>query len=133
MNKYPNRNIDVCILTDSRHVEIEKNDLHYQSILIEDGLIRDEAMMIQEFQVQDDFGGSVFVYEPSKEEIRFAEEVVKRCGYDPLYARVDVLWDNQGKLSLSELELIEPELWFRFHSESAGKLADAIIQRYFND
>lgn len=128
-------------------------------------LIREEAMMIQEFQVQvpvkgevafvvidgrfshailkkaregdfrvqDDFGGTVQVYEPSEEEIRFAEEVVKRCGYDPLYARVDAIWDNQGNLSLSELELIEPELWFRFHSESAGKLVDAIITRYFND
>ena len=43
------------------------------------------------------------------------------------------LWDNQDKLSVSELELIEPELWFRFHPPAAGLLADAIIKRYFTD
>ncbi len=86
-----------------------------------------------DFRVQDDFGGSVFPYDPSTQEIRFAEEVVERCGYDPLYARVDAIWDNQGRLSVSELELIEPELWFRFHPPAAGKLADAIIKRYFTD
>ena len=128
-------------------------------------LIREEAMMIQEFQVQvplkgevafmlfdghyshailkkaregdfrvqDDFGGTVQPYEPSPEEITFAEQVLKRSGHDPLYARVDAIWDNQGKLAVSELELIEPELWFRFHPRAAGSLADAIVKRYFTD
>ncbi|MDW8332285.1 MAG: hypothetical protein RMK43_11585, partial [Cyclobacteriaceae bacterium] len=67
-----------------------------------------------DFRVQDDFGGTVHHYTPSPEEIQFAEKVVSACTPLPVYARVDAIWDNSGKLCVSELELIEPELWFRF-------------------
>jgi len=63
-----------------------------------------------DFRVRDDFGGSVHHYQPSDEEISFAENVLKRSGRNPLYARVDAIWDNQGKPVVLELELIEPEL-----------------------
>jgi hypothetical protein len=39
---------------------------------------------------------------------------------------VDAIWDNNNNLALAELELIEPELWFRNHPEAAEKLADAV-------
>lgn len=84
-----------------------------------------------DFRVQDDFGGTVHTYKPTAEEINFAEDVVKRCGHHPLYARVDAIWDNQGRLAVSELELIEPELWFRFHEQAADSLASAIVKHYF--
>lgn len=79
-----------------------------------------------EFRVQDDFGGTLHDYEPSKEEIVFAEEVVKACSPIPLYARVDIMWDNNNELIVSEIELIEPELWFRRNPTSAEKLAELI-------
>lgn len=78
-----------------------------------------------DFRVQDDFGGSVNAYEPSLEEIRFAEEVVSACDPVPVYARVDVLRDNHGRMSLTELELIEPELWFRICPDAADLCAGA--------
>jgi len=81
-----------------------------------------------DFRVQDDFGGSVEPYEPTISEIEFAEKVVKTCDVSPLYARVDLVWDNNGDLALSELELIEPELWFRFKPEAADELADGIVE-----
>jgi len=122
-------------------------------------LIREESMMIQEFQhrvitrgevafmlfggryshavlkrakkgdfrVQDDFGGTVDHYEPSPDERTFAEQVVALCEPLPLYARVDAVWDNSGRMALSELELIEPELWFRFYPPAAGSLASAVM------
>ncbi len=79
-----------------------------------------------DFRVQDDFGGSVYDYEPSSEEIAYAEKAVKSCIEMPIYARVDVFLDNQNKLALAELELIEPELWFRNHPEAALELARGI-------
>ena len=82
-----------------------------------------------DFRVQDDFGGSVQIYNPTKEEIQFAENAVKSCPELPIYARVDVFLDNQNKLAIAELELIEPELWFRFHPKSADELAKGIKQR----
>lgn len=82
-----------------------------------------------DFRVQDDFGGSVHDYKPTKEEIEFAENTVKSCPELPIYARVDVFLDNQNKLALAELELIEPELWFRHCSNSADELAKGIKYR----
>ncbi len=79
-----------------------------------------------DFRVQDDFGGTVHHYNASAEEIAFAEKVVSVCNPIPLYARVDVIIDNEGKPSVSELEVIEPELWFRFAPAAAEKFADII-------
>ncbi len=79
-----------------------------------------------DFRVQDDFGGSVHEYNPTQEEITFAENAVKACIEPPMYARVDIIWDNDDQLAISELELIEPELWFRFHNEAATQLAKGI-------
>jgi glutathione synthase/RimK-type ligase-like ATP-grasp enzyme len=79
-----------------------------------------------DFRVQDDFGGSVHDYNPSKEEIAFAENAINACPELPVYARVDIFTDNDNKIALSELELIEPELWFRYNPDAAIKLAKAI-------
>jgi len=79
-----------------------------------------------DFRVQDDFGGSVHDYKPSQNEIVFAENAIKACPELPLYARVDMFTDNDGELAVSELELIEPELWFRNFPQAAKQLANAI-------
>lgn len=82
-----------------------------------------------DFRVQDDFGGSVYDYAPNNEEIEFAERCVQACIELPIYARVDMFENNDGHLALSELELIEPELWFRNYPESAKLLAKAVQQK----
>ena len=83
-----------------------------------------------DFRVQDDFGGSVHAYDPSETEIRFAEKAVSLCFEFPIYARVDVMWNNEGELCLSELEMIEPEMWFRRKPEAAILLAEAIVENF---
>lgn len=80
-----------------------------------------------DFRVQDDFGGSVCAYIPSADEIKFAEEVVSVCKPFPVYARVDIIRDNNNKSATGELELIEPELWFRYHPSAADVFAEAIL------
>ncbi|MEQ6120270.1 hypothetical protein [Reichenbachiella sp. MALMAid0571] len=85
-----------------------------------------------DFRVQDDFGGTVHDYEANPEEIAFAEKVVAACTFQPVYARVDVLWDNNDQPCLSELELIEPELWFRNHRPAAKSMANALVE-YISD
>ncbi|MCF6364665.1 MAG: hypothetical protein L3J35_00530 [Bacteroidales bacterium] len=79
-----------------------------------------------EFKVQDDFGGSVYEYTASSNEIKFAEEVVSACNPKPIYARVDIIFDNNNKPAVGELEMIEPELWFRFYPPAADLFANAI-------
>ena len=80
-----------------------------------------------DFRVQDDHGGTVEQYIATESEIKFAKKCLEKCQYSPIYARVDVVYDNNNKLSLSELELIEPELWFRNKPESATLLAEEVF------
>ena len=79
-----------------------------------------------DFRVQDNFGGSAKPYLPSPNEIAFAEHAARCCPELPTYARVDIFNDNNGRIALSELELIEPELWFRFHPEAATILVKTL-------
>jgi len=79
-----------------------------------------------DFRVQDDFGGSIERYTPNAMEIALAEKAVKPCSSLPIYARVDLIWDNNDALAIGELELIEPELWFRMNDQSADHCANAI-------
>ena len=82
-----------------------------------------------DFRVQDDHGGIVTPHSATIDEIEFAEKCIKNCPYQPLYARVDIVYDNNKQLSLSELELIEPELWFRKNKKSVEKLAKVIFKK----
>jgi glutathione synthase/RimK-type ligase-like ATP-grasp enzyme len=82
-----------------------------------------------DFRVQDDFGGSVLPYEPGKKEIQFARSAIQACPEIPLYSRVDIITANNGKYAISELELIEPELWFRIKPEAAQMLAKEIVKK----
>ena len=81
-----------------------------------------------DFRVQDDWGGTVKSYNASAEEVAFAEDVINKMNPKPAYARVDVVKDNSGKLSVVELELVEPELWFRVHPPAAKEFAAVIEQ-----
>ena len=83
-----------------------------------------------DFRVQDDHGGKVEVYYASDKEIEFAEQCINLCLEIPLYARVDIAYDNNNELSLVELELIEPELWFRNNKKSAKLLAEEISKKF---
>ena len=81
-----------------------------------------------DFRVQDDFGGTVHDYHPTDRIIELAEKTVEACPYHPLYARVDIVWDDTNTPVVSELELIEPELFFRKNERSADMLATAIVE-----
>lgn len=84
-----------------------------------------------DFRVQDDFGGSVNQHFATKQQVEFANSVLSSLNFKPLYARIDLILDNHNNLALSELELIEPELWFRLNPSSVVKLADEIKKTYF--
>ncbi len=79
-----------------------------------------------DFRVQDDHGGTVHPYRASEEEIIFAEKAIAACHPTPFYARVDLVRDNNDELAIMELELIEPEMFFRFNKLAASELAKAV-------
>ena len=84
-----------------------------------------------DFRVQSDFGGTVQSYTPTAHEIEFAMQVISVCNPTPYYARVDIFRDNQEQLAVGELELIEPELWFRLWPEAAQMLVTSVLKQWF--
>lgn len=81
-----------------------------------------------DFRVQDDFGGTVEDYTPSQDEIDLAIQAVKACETLPVYARVDIIKDSNKQPAIMELELIEPEMWFRKHPSAAELLANEVAK-----
>lgn len=79
-----------------------------------------------DFRVQDDHGGTVHAYEPRTNEIELATCALAALPLPATYARVDMVDDNAGNPAVMELELIEPELFMRFHPTSANALAAAV-------
>lgn len=83
-----------------------------------------------DFRVQDDFGGTVELVSVDEDLKQFGKRCIESCPELPVYARVDVMWSEDGQPVLGELEIIEPELWFRLQPRAADLLAQEIIERF---
>ena len=81
---------------------------------------------VDEWRVQDSYGGLSAPHAASPGEIEEATLMLEQSAPGTVYARVDaVQW--QGRLHLMELELVEPELFFRHAPRAAALFADALL------
>lgn len=82
-----------------------------------------------DYRVQDDFGASDEPIQLSASDLDLARSIVAKVDWPWLYARVDFLRDRDGQLKLSELEMVEPSLFFRHSPTAADQLADALCRK----
>ncbi|HSQ65920.1 MAG TPA: hypothetical protein VLM85_22015 [Polyangiaceae bacterium] len=83
-----------------------------------------------DFRVQEEFGGRTEFTHPPDALIEEACRALAAAGEDFLYARVDgVVSDARGGFCLTELEVVEPELFLRAHPEAPARFAAAIRRR----
>ena len=67
---------------------------------------------------------------PDAAELRVGAQALQAAPFEtPLYARVDLIRDQQGDPVVLELELIEPSLFFPFAVGSADRFAAAAVRR----
>lgn len=78
-----------------------------------------------DFRVQADFGGTYHAQTPPAQFVKQAEAIVRLIDRPLLYARVDGIEEN-GRLILIELELIEPQLFLQMDSSAPERFARAI-------
>ena len=78
-----------------------------------------------DFRVQDDFGGTVHHLLLTTDLVELAEMVINLIQPKPLYG-MDILRNDTDQWMVSEVELIEPELWFRTAPNMVKYLAIAI-------
>lgn len=80
-----------------------------------------------EFRVQGAYGGEVISHQITKEERELVNAVMAALPEVPVYARIDVVKDNQARVALMELELIEPQLFLDLFPQSADALARHVV------
>lgn len=66
---------------------------------------------------------------PQAAEIDLAYKALALVRFPLLYARVDIVRDNEGAFRLIELEIIEPGLFLRLYPAAAHRLVEGIIKR----
>ena len=78
-----------------------------------------------EFRVHIEHGGTVELITPARAQIEWARSVVNVVDRPWIYARVDAVNDSSGPMVM-ELELLDPELFFKYDASAADKFIRAI-------
>jgi glutathione synthase/RimK-type ligase-like ATP-grasp enzyme len=83
-----------------------------------------------DFRIQPLYGGTHEAVEATAAEVEVAERALAAAPGDPLYARVDLVYDGDGSPLLIELELLEPALYLDVAPRAAVEsLARAMLAR----
>lgn len=82
-----------------------------------------------DFRVQDYLGGTEAAAIPPGDAVTLAEAALNAAPAKCLYARVDMLRDENGVMRLMELELIEPSLFLQYAEDKGAMFAKAVQRR----
>lgn len=97
------------------------------AIVVIDGIITHAVEKRPRFHDQTE---QVFLRDSISEEMHdIAGRVMAAAGKDHLYARVDVIPDDDGSLLLAELEMLEPSLFFPHFPEAVGVFVRGMEKR----
>jgi glutathione synthase/RimK-type ligase-like ATP-grasp enzyme len=79
-----------------------------------------------DFRVQPHLGGSERPCETPDGAIALAKAALAAAPAEAVYARVDMVIDDEGKLRIMELELIEPALWLQHAPDKGAAFASTL-------
>jgi glutathione synthase/RimK-type ligase-like ATP-grasp enzyme len=79
-----------------------------------------------DFRVQEEHGGRIQSVVPEASVIEFAHRTLQAVPGETLYARVDLVFLDDGQPAVMEVELIEPSLYLSYDRQSPVRFADAI-------
>ena len=82
-----------------------------------------------DYRIQSSYGGFETPVSPTPEDLADAQAVLNTLDEMPLYARVDMLRDADGRLLLMELELIEPYLYPVEGPNLGSMMANALAEK----
>jgi glutathione synthase/RimK-type ligase-like ATP-grasp enzyme len=80
-----------------------------------------------DWRVQTDFGGTVDAIALEDEQLHLAHAALAPVTPVPTYARIDAVRDLDDRLVVLELELVEPELFFRLDPSLGDHLATHLL------
>jgi glutathione synthase/RimK-type ligase-like ATP-grasp enzyme len=79
-----------------------------------------------DFRVQPHLGGTERPCEAPDDAIALAKAALGAAPAEAVYARVDMVIDDEGKLRIMELELIEPALWLQHAPDKGAAFASTL-------
>lgn len=79
-----------------------------------------------DYRVQPHLGGTEVPCAPPEGAIELASAALAAAPAKAAYARVDMVRDNEGKLAIIELELIEPSLWLQHAPDGGASFVSAV-------
>ena len=99
------------------------------SIMLFDGIFSHSILKTPksgDFRVQPHLGGSEFPCEAPVGAVELALGALAVAPAEAVYARVDMIEDDDGQLRIMELELIEPALWLQHAPDKGAGFASAV-------
>jgi glutathione synthase/RimK-type ligase-like ATP-grasp enzyme len=81
-----------------------------------------------DFRVQPHLGGSERPCAPPNGALELAKAALAAAPAEAIYARVDMVADDEGQLRIMELELIEPALWLEHSPDAGAAFASAVCR-----
>jgi glutathione synthase/RimK-type ligase-like ATP-grasp enzyme len=82
-----------------------------------------------EFRVHEEHGGTFKQVEPAADDLEFARGVLSVLPFPVMYARVDVVTDNDGHPCVCELEVTEPSFYLLQAPASVAPMVEALRRR----
>jgi glutathione synthase/RimK-type ligase-like ATP-grasp enzyme len=79
-----------------------------------------------DFRVQPHLGGSERACAPPDGGVELARAALAAAPAEAVYARVDMIADDDGQLRIMELELVEPALWLQHAPDKGAAFASAV-------
>ena len=79
-----------------------------------------------DFRVQPHLGGTERPCAPPVGAIELSQQALAAAPAEAVYARVDMVADDEGQLRIMELELIEPALWLQHAPDAGAAFASAV-------
>jgi glutathione synthase/RimK-type ligase-like ATP-grasp enzyme len=79
-----------------------------------------------DFRIQSEYGGAYRAVDPPPEALALARQVLDAIDAPLLYARIDLVPDEQGRWLLMEAELIEPDLYLGQAPDAGAAFAGAV-------
>lgn len=79
-----------------------------------------------DYRVQPHLGGTEIACQPPEGAVELALAALAAAPAEAAYARVDMVRDNDGRLAIIELELIEPSLWLQHAPDGGESFVSAI-------
>jgi hypothetical protein len=76
-----------------------------------------------------DPNGEVVPITPHDAEMEVALKALEAVSSSVLYARVDLIRDEESVVRLMELELVEPDLWLAFAPHATDRFANALVRK----